>query len=577
MGVFSVSKTLCQALVLSTAVIVLAACGGSGSSAPQPSPTSPPPPPLLNSALDTKSEAAQFLTMAGLGASVSDIDTATGTNAADWVRAELPKPVFGYEAFMRSRLTDDEVTRRHSSQVMYEAMITSDAQLRARMTYALSQFFVVSNNNFNDSVRYGLGSYLDILDRNAFGNFRTLLEEVTYSPIMGDYLTYSYNRKGDPSKGRQPDENYAREVLQLFSIGLVELNMDGTPKRDGSGNEIETYSNDDVVGLARVFTGLGHQNSDFRRGRRGDDAYEVPLEMFDEQHSPLEKTFLGTTIPAGTPGDASIAQALDTIFAHPNVAPFFSRQLIQRFTASHPEPAYVQRVATAFETGRYVAEDGSVFGTSQRGDLSATIAAVLLDPTLFDNARGATEGKLREPVLKFVQFARTYAKPASTPIMLAQSGRYGDTSSPTDGLAQTPLKSPSVFNFYRPGYIAPSTETGDAGLTAPELQIVNQASVIGYLNFMSDFIIQGDTTQPGRLVPDLSEELAVGDDTQALLDLLDLKLLSGRMTATTRSAIAEAIDALPIRTGGSRDTDIRSRVRIAMLMTIGSAEYAALN
>ncbi|MEM9600662.1 MAG: DUF1800 family protein, partial [Pseudomonadota bacterium] len=341
--------------------------------------------------------------------------------------------------------------------------------------------------------------------------------------------------------------------------------------------EIETYTNEDIVGLARVFTGLAHEGTDFRSGRRGPDGYEVPMEMVEREHSPLEKTFLGTTIPAGTPGDASISDALDTIFAHPNVAPFVSRQLIQRFTASHPEPAYVARVANAFETGRYTAEDGSAFGTGQRGDLSATLAAILLDETLFDDARGATEGKLREPVLKYVQLARTYAKPASTQITMQAHNSFADTSNPLTALGQSPLKSPSVFNFYRPGYIAPSTETGDAGLTAPELQIVNQAAALGYLNFMTRFITQGDTDRAGILVPDLSEELAVGDDADALLDLIDLKLLAGRMSDTTRTRILEAVNALPVREGNQRDNDIRSRVRIAMLMTVASADYVALN
>lgn len=574
-------------LAVVSAALILVSCGGGdgggtlapiGATPPPTSPTIPPPPPVvISSQLDTKTEAAQFLQRAGLGAKGIEIDAATGTNPAAWVIAEIGKATFGYEILMRARVPEDRINRRQSSQLMWEAMITSDAQLRARMTFALSQLFVISNSGFGSNVRYGLASWLDVLDRNAFGNYRDLMQEVTYSPIMGEYLTFAYNRKGDPNTGRQPDENYARELMQLFTIGLVELNMDGTPKRDAQGREIETYSNDDVDGLSRVFTGLAHADTDFRRRRRGEDAYHVPMTMYEDYHSTLEKSFLGSTIPSETPGDASVTQALDIIFAHPNVAPFVSGQLIKRFTGSSPDPAYVERVATAFETGGFTASDGTAFGTGQRGDLAATVAAVLLDETLFDDERGSTEGKLREPVLKYVQLARIYAKPGSTVIATAGNNVFGDTSNSLNSLGQSPLKSPSVFNFYRPGYIAPSTETGDAGLTAPELQIVNQAAALGYLNFMTRFIIQRDTDRVGTLVPDLTEELAIAADAAALVDLLDLKLTAGRMNATTRGLIVEAVEALPVRDNNSRDTDMRSRVRIAMLMTVASADYVALN
>lgn len=564
---------------------VLTACGGggggssgSGGSAPPPTGGTPPPPaPAPKTDLETEVEAAQFLQLAGLDSKKADAAAITGSNASFWVSEQLRKPPFGYEALMRARVAQNETNRRHSSQALWESLLTSDAELRARMTYALSQIIVVGNSQFGGNVDYGLATWLDILDTHAFGNYRDLLQDVTYSPIMAEYLTYAYNRKGDERTGRQPDENYARELLQLFTIGLVELKMDGTPKVDGQGREIETYDNDDVVGLARVFTGLAHAGTDFRRSRRGPDAYHVPMEMVEREHSPLEKTFLGRTIPAGTLGDESITQALDIIFKHPNVAPFVSRQLIQRFTASHPSPAYVGRVATAFETGSYVSDNGTAYGTGVRGDLSATIAAILLDETIHDEVRGSTEGKVREPVLKYAQLARTYGTPQSLQVLQQPYNSFADTSSSLSALAQSPLGSPSVFNFYRPGYVAPSTESGEAGLTAPELQIVNQASALGYLNFMTRFIRQGDTTDLGRPVPDFSEELAVGNDADALLELLDLKLLAGSMSDETRAAIKDAVEALPVRDTNSRDNDIRARVRIALLMTVASAEYAALN
>ena len=218
---------------------------------------------------------------------------------------------------------------------------------------------------------------------------------------MADFLTYLHNRGDLEHIGHMPDENYAREILQLFSIGLVELNMDGTPRLDTNGRAIETFDNTDIVGLARVFTGITMQGGEFY-GFEGDGLYS-PIEIFEPYHSPHEKTFLGTTIPAGTPGSQSLTMALDTIFEHPNVAPFVSRQLIQRFSMSNPPPAYVESVAMAFETGSYTATDGTRFGTGRRGDLQATLAAILLDSRLRqpENSLGATDGKIREPVLRF--------------------------------------------------------------------------------------------------------------------------------------------------------------------------------
>ncbi|MEM7729842.1 MAG: DUF1800 family protein [Pseudomonadota bacterium] len=183
---------------------------------------------------------------------------------------------------------------------------------------------------------------------------------------------------------------------------------------------------------------------------------------------------------------------------------------------------------------------------------------------------------LREPVLKYAQLARTYAQEGTLSVLTQNYNSFADTSSTTGALGQSPLKSPSVFNFYRPGYIAPSTETGDAGLTAPELQIVNQASALGYLNFATRFIVQGDTDRIGTPVPDFSEELAIAEDPAALVDLLDLKLTGARMNATTRDAIVDAVSALEVREK-NRDTDLRARVRIAVLMAVASADFAALN
>lgn len=557
---------------------LLAACGG-GDGGPAPNVGGTPPPvggtplPVTHATdIETKTDAAAFLRQAGFGGTEDEVDALTGGSAVTWVQQQLARSPRGYKANLASRVSDDESKFPQVSQLFYETLLGTDAELRARMTFALSQLFVINGNEFFNEGR-ALAEWLDILDRNAFGNYRDLMGDVTRSPVMGKYLTYLNNKKGNPAKGQEPDENYARELLQLFTIGLVELNMDGTARLGANGQPIDTYTNDDVVGLARVFTGYTLAGTSPRWQDRFADAWERPMMMNDDAHSLREKRFLGTVIAENTPGEASIEQALDRIFAHPNLAPFVSRQLIQRFTASDPDPAYVRRVATAFETGRFVADTGAAFGTGQRGDLSATLAAILLDPTLHDDETTSRDGKVREPVLNFVHLARVYQ---GTPPDLVKTNWsvFADTSDVSNALSQSPLRSPSVFNFYRPGFVAAGTETGDLGLTAPELQIVNAGSAIGYMNFMFDFISRTDGAN--TVIPDFTKEMALADDADALLDRINLSLTAGRMTEATRAAIKDAVDALPIRSNNDA-TDRRSRVHIAVMMTVVAPEFMTLN
>lgn len=540
-------------------------------------PTEPTSPPTAGPAafLDTQQKSVQFLTMAGLGGPLSDAQALVGTDAALWTQSQMAMPPTGYEAQISLAIPRADAKNRDNAQLLWQTMFNTDAQLRTRMTYALSQITVVGDRSFfNDG--YGMAAWYDTLDHNAFGNYRDLLEDVTYSPMMGRYLTFLFNKKGNASTGQQPDENYAREVMQLFTIGLVELNMDGTPKLQPDRQPFETYDNDDVVGLARVFTGFVLQGTSHRNADRAINSNEVPMVLYEPDHSTLEKSFLGTTIPENTPAAQSVDMALDTLFAHPNLAPFISRQLIQRFTASSPSPDYVERVAMAFETGSFTSDTGVSFGTAQRGDLAATIAAILLDKSLYDGNQLPSEGKVREPVLKFAQFARTYAKAGTTNVMTGEFNQFRDTSDPNDRLGQAPLKSPSVFNFYRPGYIAPNTETGKMDLTAPELQIVNQASNIGYLDFIFRYLtrIEGGNHN-GLIVPDLTEELTVSLDPAALRDLIDLKLTGGRMSPTTRANMLAMLEAYEIRPDRVQE-DANVRVILAVMMAVSSPAFATL-
>ena len=548
----------------------VAGCGGGGGGSTN-SPTS------ANSFIETEAEASRFLARATYGGSMNEVQSLAGSDAANWLADEFNKPATLYlNRVLQTREPDGDFPSRVQSNMFWRAMIDGNDQLRQRMVFALSQILVVSENGLgNRADRFA--AYMDVLSRNAFGNYRDLLEEVTYSPIMAEYLTYLRNRKGDPNSGRTPDENYARELLQLMTLGLVDLNQDGTPRLGPGGLPIETYGGDDIVGLARVFTGLsfdGGQN--FYQGAGVDDRYR-PLIVFPDRHSELEKSFLGTTIPAGTSGEQSIDMALDAIFQHPNVAPFIARQLIQRFSASSPDPAYVSRVAAAFEAGEFIAGNRRRFGTGERGDLEATLAAILLDSAFFADpaTQNNTLAKVREPVLRFAHWARAFNIDAST---VPNESRLDNTSNPASRLGQHAFRSPSVFNFYRPGFVAPGTETSALGLTAPEFQLVNTTSTVGYINFMTDYVFDRTPSRDNveSFVPDYSAEIALANDPQALVDHLDLLLSGNRMSDITKSEIVFTLENTPIREG-SEEADRLRRVRVAVLMAINSPAYAVIN
>lgn len=554
--------------------------------APVPSPGSPavtPPPsaPPVNAGgssvdmPDTDEDAARFLTQSTFGPTDASISAVRQEGYSAWIQRQLQAPQSFYTARVVARSLVEEKSSRlvsAASQAFWESAVVGDDQLRQRMTYALSQIVVASDAAGSplQNRPTALAYYMDILSQNALGNYRDLLEEVTYSPAMGLYLTYLGNRKGDPENGRLPDENYAREIMQLFSIGLLELNPDGTPQ---SGN-IETYTNEDIVGLARVFTGLGYKGDRTRLNRADDDALYSPMAIYPEEHSQLEKSFLGVTIPANTGAEESIDFALDTLFAHPNVAPFISRQLIQRLVTSAPSPAYVQRVASAFENGVYTLPNGDAIGDGRRGDLAATAAAILLDTEARQDvdAAPATFGKVREPVLRFLHWARAFELRSAR---AEEDGLLPAMERP-DRLGQHPFRAPSVFNFFRPGFVAPNSATSGSGLVAPELQIENEASAVGYANIMSRYVrdktpeISG--TSGDAFAPTFSAELPLADDVDALIDRLDLLLTYGRLTPETRERIRTILEAMEIREN-SAEQDRDARVRMAVQLVVTSTEF----
>lgn len=577
-------RTLAGTLLLAS---LMAACSGGGGEgaggglggappgSPPPPVGSPPPPPpaAASTTLATQSEAARFLTQASFGGDYVASNALVGRTAESWLQAEFAKPPRYILQPVLARLQPNGAfIRNPASDQVWNGFINGDDTLRQRMVFALSQVWVVSDTEmFNESDR--MAFYIDALSRNAFGNYRQLMQDITYTPAMAEYLTYMQNRKGDPRTGRMPDENYARELLQLFTIGLVELNMDGTPKI-GPNGPIETFDNADVEGLARVFTGLTRKGRDFYNADADGD-YN-PLVMMGGEHSPEAKTFLGTTIPAGTNGTESIRIALDTIFAHPNVAPFVSSQLIKRFTASSPSPAYVQRVAMAFEAGNFTAPSGARFGTGTRGDLTATLAAVLLDPTVHQDPATLPQeaGKIREPILKFVHLARAFRM---NPSDATAETRLENTASPVDRLAQHPFRAPSVFNFYRPGFIAPGSLSAAANLTAPEFQVITEGSSLGYINLMTDYTFDRTPARDNvpSFVPDYTAEIAIADNAAALIERLNIILAAGQMTAAEKSSVEAAINALPISTNDP-EGDRRKRVASSILLISNMPSYAVI-
>lgn len=555
--------------------ILLAGCGGGSGGATTPTPQ--PQPPAASSIFNSDVKTSRFLGKATFGATLTDINRLTGTEVSNWIKDEFNKPATNYLPAITAEilaLADGErLPNRRISDHFFDAAISADDQLRQRVVLALSEIIVVSNSGQLGNFPAAMAYYMDILSDQAFGNYRDLLEDITYSPAMAYYLTYIANQKGDPETGRVPDENYARELMQLFTLGLLELNLDGTYKLDDQGEPIEIFNNSDITGLAKVFTGLSLENNNFGRRNNDRSATYRPLVVFPEHHSQLEKNFLGTTISANTSGEQSIDQALDAIFQHGNVAPFLSRQLIQRLTASSPSPAYVQRVATSFEVGTFVLPDGSAVGTGQRGDMQATIAAILLDAeALQDPATAPAEsGKIREPMVRIINWARAFNE--TTPH--ARNERLLNNLS---SLGQHPFGSPSVFNFFRPGFIAPGSETAAAGLTAPELQIMNESSAIAYINVINAFIYELAGNNSGDLEggvnPDYSGETSIAHDGPALIDRIDLILTGGSVNAETRARILSMMGEVPVRTGTDEEAaDRLARVRLATTMIMTAPGY----
>ena len=536
-------------LPLAGATGSLVACGGGAVDA---SPPAQPPTPAAIS----RAEAARFLGQAAFAATDTGINRVQALGYAGWLDEQLAAPrSTGHVDWMLARGYADVANLNSfngTDNSLWRKLIASPDALRQRVTLALSEIFVVSMAGLPLAWRGFLAAaYMDVLEANAFGPYRDLLGAVTLSPGMGVYLNLRGNRQGDAATGRQPDENYAREVLQLFSIGLVALAPDGTPRAGPTpGSSLDTYDQTTISSLARVFTGW-----EFDGFNRTEPGYvQRPLVHIASRHDTAAKTFLGITIAAGTDGVTAMRLALDAIAAHPNVGPFIGRQLIQRLVASQPSAAYVARVSAAWADN----------GAGLRGDLKSVIKAVLLDteartlPT--DSAGLRTRGKLREPVQRLVQWARSFGLASPSELW-----NLGNLSDPATRLGQSPLRAPSVFNFFRPGYVPPNSALGTLGITAPEFQITNESSVVGWANTMQGVVANGI----GETRPDYSAELALATDAPALVARIALLLAGDGLDADTVATIAGAVASISAAT----DAGKLNRVRAAIHLVLCAPDY----
>lgn len=534
-------------------------------------------------------ETSRFLAQATFGTQREYIETVAQGTFEDWIdnQFEINSPSIGQQTqviydqalnmFTANGGDPEDYFGPYSLHFQYawwQANINNEDLLRQRIALALSEIFVISWNSNIADYGVGLGDYYDVLKDNAFGNFRDLLMDITLHPMMGGYLSHYNNPRSFPDQNIHPDENYAREIMQLFSIGLYELNQDGTYQLDGNGNRIPTYDNNDIKEFAKIFTGLGPadvvENPWGVTAEFGIEFFfakkDEPLTMYEEWHQPGEKHLLNNlTIPGGQSGMQDINAAIDNLFNHQNVAPFIALRLIQQLVKSNPSSNYISRVSQAFNSTNGV-----------RGDMKAVIKAILLD----EEARNCSwvnnpsSGKLIEPMLRYFNVTRQVDLENDT-------GIYWNTGwSFFEATKQLPLGAPHVFNFYPPDYV-PNNEFAAENLIAPEFKIHNSASSLAYINEVNfwtfpEFVPVLSTWDLGIEDTSLDYESLkyYAKDSEVLVNELDKIFTRGQLSNETKQIIVEAVDPL---IGDNESVDfMHYRVKMALYLILISPDYAIL-
>ncbi|MEM7081925.1 MAG: DUF1800 family protein [Pseudomonadota bacterium] len=543
-----------------------------------------PPGPAASAEPFNANDAARFLAQATFGPKQSEIDAlAASGDIEGWIDQQMIIPASNHEAVTRAavppmcfglslNLGMDGFFVVPREVAWWQIVIENDDQLRQRVAFALSQILVVGDSSdLIAGSQYGMASYYDMLASHAFGNYRDLLEDVTLHPIMGIFLSMVRNQRPNPALNIRPDENYARELLQLFTIGVHELNLDGTKVLDGEGNPIATYDQTDIENLARVFTGWNFERIGWTEWFGFSDRTK-PMEPWEVYHDTDEKTLLnGVVLPAGQDTQTDLDGALDNVFMHPNVGPFIGRQLIQRLVTSNPTPGYVERVASAFNDN----------GAGVRGDLGAVVRAILLDPEarLGHTYLPDSYGKLREPLLRLSHLRRSMS---SIPRQLignfftgvecgepAYNVYYSQFGSMIQNLGQQALRSPSVFNFYQPDYSPPGL-VREAGLVAPEFQLF-VASIAQSTGKIIAFEAQNNGFWgPGSMELDMTIPIGLAADPNVLLDYYDTILMGGSMSIGMRDTLMQHMTDASLPADSSLN---ETRARDALMLIVMSPEY----
>ncbi len=534
--------------ILASLATGIAGCGGGSGGSSQP----PPPAPELA----TKAEAFQLLNQATFGATEAEAQRVIALGIEAWVDDQMRQPVSLQLPHMRNvpprenpgQLQQDRVD------IWFRNALHGDDQLRQRVAFALSEIMVVSQQGALIGAPYSLASYYDMLAENAFGNYRDLIEDVALHPAMGVYLSMLGNEKPNPASNIRPDENFARELMQLFSIGLVELDTDGGVRRDVQNQPVPTYDQSIIEGFAHVYTGWTYAGfPSFDRAFRTPANQVVPMQLYPDFHDTGPKKLLNNVVlPAGQSGTADLAGALDNIFNHPNVGPFVAIRLIHRLVTSNPSPGYVERVTNVFNDN----------GAGIRGDLAAVVRTILLDVEARPDMRMEIDGKVKEPLLRLTQLWRAYGARSA-------SGRYPLLASYIL-FGQGPMQSLSVFNFFSPFY-APPGEIRDSRLVAPELQIATEFQSTLVTNFM--FIqcfglnhVNGSLGEDDVFI-NFAEEMTLANDIDALITRVADKLLAGQISATLRQEIAGMLNRIPGNNAANRAAE-------TIYLIVTSPEYA---